>query len=173
MKNNNDEGNLVIKLDMSKTYDRLSWDFLLAVMRRMGFSALVVNAITRLLSNNWYSVIINGTRYGFLNSTGGLKQGDPLSPSLFIIAAEALSKTLNRLNTRSNYISFSMNKRGPQINHLCYADDLILFTLRDKHSVKLMMDTLRSYQEVSGKKSTKRRPIFIPMATLVEGLLKE
>lgn len=75
----------------------------------------------------WYFVIINGSRHGFFRSTRGLKQGDLISPSLFIIAAEVLSRSLNNLLQNDNFVPFSMHKNGPQITHLAYADDIVIF----------------------------------------------
>ncbi|XP_060170376.1 uncharacterized protein LOC132601292 [Lycium barbarum] len=117
--------------------------------------------VYRLISNNWYSVIINGVRYGFFKSSRGLKQGDPLSPALFIIAAEPLSRDLNHLNQNDRFINFSMHKKGPQINHLSYADDLVLFTSADKFSIKIMMNLLRLYQKASGQEINKDKTFFL------------
>lgn len=149
IKHHDGSGNLIIKLDMSKAYDRLSWSFLKKSMNKFGFSDRVTDIIFRLIYNNWYSVIINGTRFGFFSSSRGVKQGDPLSPTLFIIAAEVLSRNLSMLINSPTYKGFSMSKKGPQINHLSYADDLILFTSGDKPSVKMVMKELNSYQLAS------------------------
>lgn len=69
--------NVVIKLDMAKAYDRVSWFFLMKVLKKIGFSNVFVDLIWRLISNNWYSVLINGQAYGFFHSSRGVKQGDP------------------------------------------------------------------------------------------------
>ncbi|XP_075092388.1 uncharacterized protein LOC142172621 [Nicotiana tabacum] len=70
--------------------------------------------------------------YGFFKSTRGVKQGDPLSPTLFILATEALSRGLNHLHDKEGYVGFSMHQQCPQINHLSYANDLVIFTSGDK-----------------------------------------
>ncbi|XP_060185005.1 uncharacterized protein LOC132614552 [Lycium barbarum] len=84
-----------------------------------------------------------------------------LSPALFIIAAETLSRTLNHLNQNDKFINFSMHKKAPQINHLSYVDDLVLFTSVDKFSIKLMMNLLRLYQNASGQEINNDKTFFI------------
>ncbi|WMV08067.1 hypothetical protein MTR67_001452 [Solanum verrucosum] len=141
--------NVVIKLDMANAYDRVSWSFTCLVLRAMGFGEVFIDFVWRTMSNNWYSVIVNGTRHGFFHSTRGLKQGDPLSPALFILGAEVLSRILNLLHYDPNYKGFQMEIRGPQINHLCFADDVIIFTSRTRASLQLIMKTLGTYEAVS------------------------
>lgn len=68
----NKGGNVMINLDMAKAYDKVSWHLLMAVLKRMGFAEFFMDMVYRLLSNVWYSVLINGIRYGFFQSTRGL-----------------------------------------------------------------------------------------------------
>lgn len=91
----------------------------------------------RLISNVWYSVLTNGVRRDFFLFYKGLKQGDPLSPSLFILGAEVLFIMLNQLPHINQYIGFSMLQNGPQITHLAYADDVMIFTSGGKRYVEV------------------------------------
>ncbi|XP_059301845.1 uncharacterized protein LOC132053756 [Lycium ferocissimum] len=141
--------NVVITLDMTKAYDRLSWIFLTRVLRQFSFGEIIIDMVWRLISNNWYSVLINGQSHGFFRSSRGVKQGDPLSITLFVIAVEVLSRSLNKLHEKPKFISCSMPKWSPQINHLSYADDTIPFCSGDRYSVKKMMKTLRKYEKAS------------------------
>lgn len=89
-----------------------------------------------------------------------MKQGDPLSPTFFVIAAEVLSRGLNSLHEDADYIGYRLSKWSPKINHLAYADDTILFGSRGRGSVIKMMKVLRSYEEVSGQRINKFKSSF-------------
>uniref|UniRef100_M1BM57 Reverse transcriptase n=1 Tax=Solanum tuberosum TaxID=4113 RepID=M1BM57_SOLTU len=116
--------------------------------------------VWRLISNNWYSILVNGKSYGFFKSSRGLKQGDPLSPTLFIIAAEVLARGLNNLNDDVDFKGYGMPKWSPPINHLSYADDTILFCSGEIKSIRKMMGVLRRYENISGQMVNLNKSFF-------------
>src|SRR3954465_8257369 len=96
-----------MKLDMSKAYDSISWIALIKILRKFGFNERTIDMIWRLISNCWYSVLINGKSNGFFKSDRGVRQGDPLSPILYIIASEAISRGLNAMHISFPSLRFS------------------------------------------------------------------
>jgi len=87
---------LICKFDIEKAFDHVNWDFLLYLLRRMGFGEKLRKWIEYCISTASFSVLVNGKPCGFFRSSRGLRQGDPLSPFLFIIVIEALSKLISR-----------------------------------------------------------------------------
>ena len=136
---------LVCKLDLEKAYDGISWEFLYQVMGRMGFSSRWMSWIKWCISTPSFSVLINGSPAGFFQSSRGLRQGDPLSPYLFIIRMEALRCLINH-TVEGNYLFGNRiaGRRGEElvISHLLYVDDTHLFCKVDKDKLKFLSWTL-------------------------------
>nr|XP_009618786.1 uncharacterized protein LOC104110923 [Nicotiana tomentosiformis] len=157
----NEKGNIILKLDMAKAYDRVSWSYLCVLKRQLGFCETWIDIIFRHISSNWYSLLANGTRQAFFKSERGLRQEDPISPSLFVICAEHLSRKLNLITSLDDYKGFHMNKNGPLINHLVYVDDIILFSSGCRKSLILLMEALTGYEKISGQLVNKQKSCVI------------
>ncbi|CAM8948374.1 unnamed protein product [Rhodiola kirilowii] len=139
----------MMKLDMSKAYDRLSWRFLLRVMRAFGFSHQWCDLVYRNLSNCWYSIVSGGKSFDFFKSNRGVRQGDPLSPSLFIPAMDYFSRLYNSLVMNNKIKSYIVPSGIPPLHHLLYVDDLLLFISGRKDYVRKLTEIINNFCGVS------------------------
>lgn len=105
--------NIFFKLDMAKAFDRVCWEFLHKVLHKFGFHHRFINLIMNNLQSSWFSVLINGSVSGFFQSSRGLKQGDPLSPYLFLFCVDALSRGLKELFSSGQVDAFSLPRGAP------------------------------------------------------------
>ena len=128
MKSN--RGVILCKLNIEKAYDHVDWSFLLAVLGKMGFGGKWCRWIKLCLSIVSFSVLVNGNSTGLFQGSRGLRQGDPLSPYLFVIVMETFSVLMNRAIVGGFLMSCMVRGRrgeGVQITHLLFVDDMLVF----------------------------------------------
>ena len=118
---------MATKLDMSKAFNRVEWGFIEGIMRKLGFNEKWINLVMMCVSSVSYSVIINGDTYGNIVISRGLRQGEPLSPYLFLLCVEGLSALLHEAARNQHLSGISISKGCPKITHLFFADDSLLF----------------------------------------------
>jgi len=139
----------LIKVDLRKAYDSVSWDFLADMLQGLMFPARFINWVMECVSSTSYSICLNGGIYGMFKGRKGLRQGDPLSPFLFNICIEYLSRRLSLFTSRGDF-NFHPRCGQLRLTHLAFADDLMLFARGDQGSVRIIMDCLSDFGTRSG-----------------------
>ena len=145
-KKNGKMGFMALKLDMSKAYDRVEWNFLDKIMERLGFDnkwRTLVGGCIRIVS---FSIFVNREPYGLIQPSRGLRQGDPLSPYLFLLCAEGLHSLLQQATNNVELYGVSLCKEGPKITHLFFIDDNLLFCRANEVDCQMVMDILTKYE---------------------------
>ncbi|PKA54867.1 putative mitochondrial protein [Apostasia shenzhenica] len=145
------KGFCALKLDMSKAYDRVEWSFLEEMMSVMGFPTKFISNIMNCISTVSYSVSLNGTRFGNIIPQRGLRQGDPLSPYLFLICAEGLSSLIQTIERQGSLHGVQASRSSPNISHLFFADDSLLFFRATIEEAQKIQSILEIYRGVSGQ----------------------
>jgi hypothetical protein len=144
-------GYVGIKLDMAKAYDRIEWIFLEKTLTIMGFPTRLINTIMNCVSTVSFSILINGNPSPSFRPHRGIRQGDPLSPYLFILCADVLSSLISQLQADHKIKGIAIATNAPQITHLFFADDNILFCRAKPTEANYLMGALNDYQRVSGQ----------------------
>jgi len=140
-----------LKLDMRKAYDHVEWPYLQAIMTKLGFHQLWVSMIMRLVSTVSFSVLFNGDRLESFNPTRGIRQGDPISLYLFLLAAEGLSCLIKARIQSSNLKGIMVAPSAPVVSHLLFADDSLLFFRASTENAWEIHDVLQVYCRASGQ----------------------
>lgn len=146
----NDSKGLVIKLDFEKAFDNLNWNFLFKMMQQMGYPHKWIGWIRECLSTAWISVLVNGAPTKQFKTHKGIRQGDPLSPFLFIIAAEGLNRLFLEAIEQGKLKGMSVVEGGPIITHLQFADDTIIFCNASMEEVEIIKILLKGFEVMSG-----------------------
>ena len=137
----NEEPGILCKLDIQKAFDHMNWIFLFRSMMKMGFGEKWANWICYCISTIKFSILFNGSPTGFFSSQRRLRQGDPLSPFLFIIAMESLNDMMKTAQSNSWITGFRVDSRAGnnlEIAHLQYANDTLVFCRANRGQIKFL-----------------------------------
>ena len=154
---------VICKLDIEKAYDHVNWE---ALLNRMGFGVKRCKWIRTCISTIQFSVLINGSLADFFGSSRGLRQGDPLSPMLFLIMMEAFSRMLRRVEGVDLICGFKVEgRRGGEecVTHLLFANDTILFCDADVEKILHIRLLLLCFQVVTGLKVNVHKSEMVPL----------
>ncbi|XP_030964645.1 uncharacterized protein LOC115985893 [Quercus lobata] len=150
-------GEMALKLDMSKSYDRVEWTCLENIMRKMGVHQKMIEVIMRCITTTTFSIRINGQSRGRIVPSRGLRQGDPLSPYLFLFCAEGLSALLRHAAERQAIHGVSVCRKAPRISHLFFADDSLVFCRASLEECDELQRIFTLYETVSGQQLNKAK----------------
>ncbi|OMO52016.1 reverse transcriptase [Corchorus capsularis] len=143
---------MALKLDLSKAYDLVEWGFLRDSMRAMGFPDRWISLVMECVETVSYSVLVNDKQGETFHPTRGIRQGDPLSPYLFLLCMEGPSSMFSS-GSRSGFIhGISISRSAPKVSHLFFADDSILFLQASRKECEAMISLLNLFEAASGQK---------------------
>ncbi|KAL9661113.1 hypothetical protein QQ045_025933 [Rhodiola kirilowii] len=145
-------GFFALKLDISKAYDRVEWAFLEVMMRRLGLPEMWISMVMRCVKTVSYVVRVNELVTEEIKPERGIRQGDPLSPFLFLICSEWLNLKVKEYQRRRKLKGLKICRSAPEITHMLFADDSIFFLQATRENAVNLRRILREYEELSGQK---------------------
>lgn len=114
-----------VKVDMQKAYDQFEWFAIMEIMKAAGFHHHFVRLIYQCMSTASLVILLNGVLLPQIRPTRGLRQGDPISPYLFILKTELFSRILIQEERQNRIKGLKAGRCSPPISHLLFADDLL------------------------------------------------
>jgi hypothetical protein len=139
------------KLDLTKAYDRVEWGFLEGVLKRLGFHSTWIHWVMECVTSVSYSIRFKNVSLEPFKPSRGLRQGDPLSPYLFLFIADGLSKLLQGEIQQGNLHELKICRRASGVSHLLFADNTMLFMEISEAQADRVNQVLREYEKGTGQ----------------------
>lgn len=168
-KKTGNKGWMAIKIDLEKVYDRLKWDFVKDTLLDIGMPQNIINIIWYCISSPSMKILWNGESTDIFFPSRGVRQGDPISPYIFVLCIEWLSQLISLAAESNTWKPIRLNRNGPPLSHLCFADDLILFGEASLDQAQVISDYLNLFYASSGQKvnKAKTRIFFSPRMFII------
>ena len=150
-------GFMALKLDMSKAYDRVEWSFMEKVLVKIGFQDRWVKLMMVCITTTSYSVLINEEPHGHITPSKGLRQGDPLSPYLFLMCTEGLHGLINKAANNGEIRGLSICHNGPKLTHLLFAYNSLVFCRAKESECQTLLNILAKYKRGTSRQINKAK----------------
>lgn len=141
----------MVKVDISKMYDGVNWNYLHGVLTRFGFVPRWVECMMFCVISFKYLILLNNQKVGPIIPKRGLQQGDPLLPYLFILVVEGLSSLIKHTKRQHLIHEVKIYRGGPTISHLLFADDCMFFCRASKEECLALKNIFTIYELASGQ----------------------
>ena len=139
-----------VKVDLMKAYDSIHWDFVLQCLLAVGIPQSFVDWIKECITSPSFSIALNGNLVGFFKGGKGLKQGDPLSFTYLFLVWQLFPEFFIAKCKRLVFFKFHPQCKELQLTHLCFADDLLLFSKADVKSLETIQSALAEFHSLAG-----------------------
>lgn len=158
---NNGARRCALKIDLRKAYDCIRWDALLTTLDKFHIPQRFINWVSMCITAPKFSIMVNGSAYGYIEGKRGIRQGCPLSPYLFVLLMEVFN-TLMLKQVQLGFYSLHPRCKNPIVTHLCFADDLLVCMKGDVQSGRSLSSTLTTFSNRTGLEVNNRKSsIFI------------
>ncbi|XP_074266666.1 uncharacterized protein LOC141589945 [Silene latifolia] len=139
----------LMKIDLKKGHDSVHWDFVEQMLTALNFPTKFIQLVMICVRTASYSLVLNGENFGYFKGAKGLRQGDPISPLLFTITMEYLSRILTHV-TATLPFKFHPLCSHLKLSHLMFADDLLLFSKGDTTSIMILLRAFATFSVATG-----------------------
>lgn len=160
------QARILLKLDITKAFDSVSWPFLLEVLQRLGFGQIWRDIISGLLASSSTQILLNGSPGERIKHRRGLRQGDPLSPMLFILVMDVLCLLIQKASEEE--LLQPLARRALQHRISLYADDVVIFLRPTASDIRITLDILQLFGEASGLRTNVQKSSVHPIQCLEE-----
>lgn len=163
-RNKGRSGQMVIKIDLEKAYDRLQWNFIQDTLALFKVPNFLLNVIMSCVTSSSIDVLFNGGGLEDFRPTRGIRQGDPLSPYIFIMCMKVFGFLIKDKCGSKLWNLVKASRGGLAFLHLFFADDLVLFGKADMKNCQSMKDALDVFCDLFEEKVSlsKLRVYFSP-----------
>lgn len=148
---------MLLKLDISKAFDKISWDYMRAMLIAFGFDQSWVTWIMNLTSSSFFSILVNGVPSRTFSPSRGIREGDPLSPFLFIIMVEGLGRSIRAAIEGNLLMGLPLHGISPPVSHSQFMDDSLLMGTPTVRKAKALLDILQVFADASGLECNKEK----------------
>ncbi|XP_024171388.1 uncharacterized protein LOC112177323 [Rosa chinensis] len=143
---------VAVKLDMAKAYDRVEWNFLRRMMEGLGFPGRFVELVMSSVQSVNYSIVLQGKPFGKVKPTRRIRQGDPISPYLFLMVAEGFSSLLWKAVSEGQLHGIAIARGAPCLSHLFFTYDSLLFCDTSAGDCSKLKEIIERYEMASRQK---------------------